>query len=275
MNAYLHTLPDGRKVHVEDHGAGFPVIFQHGLGGDRNQVADSFPDGSPCRRITMECRGHGLSGLEGGEHYSIAGFADDVIALADALGLARFALGGISMGAAIALRIAVRHPERVAGLMLVRPAWVTTFAPENMVAFSVAADYLKQYGPDGRTAFLASLTGQTLAEKAPDNLASLAGFFDHPNPVLLAELLDAIAKDGPGIDESQIRALSMPTLVVGHELDLVHPLDYARTLAVMIKGAHFAEITPKAVDKGRYSAELRAALAAFIRHLDAFEEKRA
>lgn len=275
MSAFFHALPDGREVHVEDHGAGFPVIFQHGLGGDRNQVADSFPDNLPCRRITMECRGHGLSGLISGERYSIAGFADDVIALADALGLERFALGGISMGAAIALHIAVKRPERVAGLMLVRPAWVAVSAPDNMAAFSHAADYLRRYGANGRAAFIASPTGQTLSEKAPDNLASLAGFFDHPNPVLLAELLDAIANDGPGVDESEIRSLAIPTLVVGHELDLVHPMDYARTLAAMINDAHFAEITPKVVDKARYSAELRAALAAFIKHLDVFEEKRA
>ena len=51
-------------------------------------------------------------------------FADDVLAFADLRGVERFVVGGISMGAAIALRIAVRHPERVSGLVLARPAWL-------------------------------------------------------------------------------------------------------------------------------------------------------
>lgn len=272
MSRYLHRLPDGRKVHIEDCGAGFPVIFQHGLGGDLRQVADGFPDGLSCRRITLECRGHGLSGLASGESYSIAGFADDLIAVADALGLARFAIGGISMGAAIALRIAALHPGRVTGLMLIRPAWLAEAAPENMRAFSLVADHLRQSGRNGRAAFLASPTGRRLAHEAPDNLASLAGFFDHPEPAAIAVLLDAIARDGPGVDERQIRALKVPALVVGHGLDLVHPLDYAHRLGEMIPDARVIAITPKAVDRAGYSADLHAALTDFIRYLDTFQE---
>ena len=47
--------------------------------------------------------------------FSFAMFADDVLAAADQAGLDRFVAGGISMGAAIALRLACRHPDRVAG----------------------------------------------------------------------------------------------------------------------------------------------------------------
>ena len=274
MSAFSHTLRDGRSVHVEDHGSGLPVFFQHGLGGDRNQVADSFPAELACRRITMECRGHGLTGLVAGEPVSIAGFVDDLLTLADALGFEKFVVGGISMGAAIALRIAITHPERVAGLILVRPAWISTPAPPSMAPFCVAADHLRRLGNDGRAAFLASPTGQKLAAEAPDNLASLSGFFDRSEPQAFADVLDAIASDGPGVDYADICALSVPTLVVGHDLDLVHPLAYARTLGDAIPNAHLAEITPKAVDKARYSAELRAAIAAFIRHLDTSRENR-
>jgi hypothetical protein len=40
----------------------------------------------------------------------------------------------------------------------------------------------------------------------------------------------------------------------------------------MIDGAHFAEITPKSVDKARYVAELRATLSAFLKRFAASEE---
>ncbi len=51
-------------------------------------------------------------------------FADDLIALADQLGLDRFVVGGISLGAGTALNLAIRYPERVSALVLCRPAWL-------------------------------------------------------------------------------------------------------------------------------------------------------
>lgn len=265
-------LPDGGSVNVVDRGEGYPVIFQHGLGGDRHQVADSFPDDVPCRRITVECRGHGLSDYGSRERYSIAGFAEDVLAVADRLGPSRFAVGGISMGAAIALRLAIAYPERSSALMLIRPAWMTQAAPDNMRPFSEAAQMMRRHGREGRDLFAASPTGLRLAAEAPDNLASLLDFFDRDDPARLADLLEAIALDGPGLSETQLRALTIPVLIVGHGQDLVHPLDYARRLAEMIPHAHLAEITPKAIDKTRYTAELRAAISAFLRKYAITEE---
>lgn len=265
-------LLDGTLVNVVDQGQGYPVVFQHGLGGDRHQVADSFPDNVPCRRITVECRGHGLSSHGPRDRYSIGGFAEDVLVVADKLGASRFAVGGISMGAAIALKLAIAYPKRVSALMLVRPAWMTQPAPDNMRPFAEAAQLLRRYGRDGREMFANSPTGRRLSSEAPDNLASLLGFFDRDNPAGLADLLEAIAVDGPGISEIQLRALNIPVLIVGHGQDLVHPLDHARRLAEMIPHAHLAEITPKAVDKTRYTAELRATMGAFLRKYAITEE---
>ncbi|MDB5523740.1 MAG: putative hydrolase or acyltransferase of alpha/beta superfamily [Rhizobium sp.] len=272
MSGTTIRLPDGASANVVDQGEGYPVVFQHGLGGDRHQVADSFPDRIACRRITLECRGHGLSGFGPTDRYSIGSFAEDVLAVADSLGLGRFAVGGISMGAAIALRLAVTHPQRISALMLVRPAWITEPAPENMHPFMEAAQLMRAHGRDGRDIFSRSQTGLRLAAEAPDNLASLLGFFDRDDLPRLADLLEAIALDGPGVSEQQLTALDMPVLVVGHACDLVHPLDHARGLAAMIPDAHFAEITPKAVDKTRYTAELRAATGAFLRKYAITEE---
>ena len=114
---------DDASLQVFDRGNGPAVVFQHGLGGDEAQVAQVFPDDAGWRRLTVECRGHGGSTLGSTRPFGFAMFADDVLAAADDAGLDRFAVGGISMGAAIALRLAVRHPDRVAGLVLVRPAW--------------------------------------------------------------------------------------------------------------------------------------------------------
>jgi pimeloyl-ACP methyl ester carboxylesterase len=252
---------DGLELAGSDAGEGPAVVFQHGLGGDDSQVSEAFPQNG-FRRLTLECRSHG--GSAKGNGFSIAQFADDVLAFADARGVRRFAAGGISMGAAIVLRIAVLAPQRVSALILVRPAWTWEPAPANMRAFVELSGYLKR---GGKADFGASPLAKELAVTAPDNLASMLKFFDAADPANTATLLTAIAGDGPGVSERDVRAIGAPTLVIGNAIDHVHPLAHARALASAIPGAAFFEIAAKALDKPRHLTELRAAIGAFLLQL--------
>lgn len=259
-------LRDDAAFRVFDMGqGGLPVIFQHGLGGNEEQVAQNFPDSRSRRRLTVECRAHGDSGTGSKRPFSIAMFADDVLAAADAAGLDRFVAGGISMGAAIALRLASRHPDRVVGLVLVRPAWAFDAAPQNMRPYAEVAQLIHDRPLDeARDAFATSATAARFRSEAPDNLASLLGFFERENATVFAEVMQAIAADGPGVSRAAASALAIPTLVIGCGLDLVHPLATARELAETIPDAVFAEVTPKATDKDRHFAEIRAAIGGFL-----------
>lgn len=263
---------DGLLLRGVDTGGGLPVLFQHGLGGNAAQAAEVFPDGEGFRRLTLECRGQGRSEQGDPHALSIATFAADILAFADARGVGRFVAGGISMGAAIALHLAVRHPERVRGLILARPAWLWQKAPANMRPYAEVAGHLRN--PDlraGQAAFECSATARGLAQAAPDNLASLLRFFTAENPAALAALLAAIAGDGPDVSEAEVRRIPVPTLVLGTGIDAIHPLDFARQLADRISGATFAEITPKTTDRARYVDEFRATLARFLSGLARME----
>ncbi|WP_214471295.1 alpha/beta hydrolase [Mesorhizobium sp. dw_380] len=259
-------LRDDAALRVFDTGQGrLPIVFQHGLGGDAAQVAQNFPDGPSRRRLTVECRAQGGSGAGSRRPFSIEMFADDVLAAADAAGLDRFVAGGISMGAAIALRLAARHPDRVAGLVLVRPAWAFEAAPQNMRPYIDVAELIRRLPPDeARGAFASSATAARFRRQAPDNLASLLGFFERENATVFAEVMQAIAADGPGISRAAAGVLAIPTLVIGCGIDLVHPLVTARELAETIPDAIFTEVTPKAIDKDRHFAEIRAAIGGFL-----------
>lgn len=257
---------DDAALRLFDSGSGFPVVFQHGLGGDDGQIVESFPDGPDYRRLTLECRAQGQSTPGSVQPFSIAMFADDVLAACDAQGIDRFIVGGISMGAAIALRIAVRHSGRVAGLVLARPAWLFDAGPDNMRPYGEVAALMRALPRDAaRDAFARSETAETLRRDAPDNLASLLKFFDRPDLAVTADLLGAIAADGPGVTEAEVASLRVPTLVIGHGVDYAHPLAYAERLAATIPGSRFVEIAPKANDKPRHIAEFRSALDAFLR----------
>jgi pimeloyl-ACP methyl ester carboxylesterase len=261
MSWFTLQRDDEATLRGWDDGEGLPVIFQHGLGGDEAQVAEVFPDGEEFRRLTLECRGQGSSTLGDPKQLSISTFADDVLAFAGSRSVDRFVIGGISMGAAIAMRVTIKNPARVRALILARPAWLWGAAPANMKPFIDAASYLRQ-----RTVsdFEASATAQRLAREAPDNLASLRRFFFVKDREATATLLAAIAGDGPGASEAEVRAIAVPTLVIGHKIDAVHPIEYAQTLASRIAGSQFVEIIPKATDKPKHVAEFRKAVAQFL-----------
>lgn len=267
MNPLRHAV-DGVNLAVYEEGEGEPFVFQHGLCGDQAQPGQVFPADAGFRRITVECRGHGISDVGPKAALSIATFADDIAGYLAARGMERPVVGGISMGAAIALRLAVRRPELVRALVIARPAWICAANPENMAPNRIAGELLDRYpAEEARRRFEASPLAEDLKRDGPDNLASVRGFFTREPIDVTAALLRAISTDGPGITEAEVSAIAVPTLVIGHERDVVHPLGHAQSLASMIPGARLVEITPKADDAGAYRADFRAALAAFLGEL--------
>lgn len=257
---------DGAALRGVDVGAGLPLLYGHGLGGAEPQVSETVPAVAGVRRLTLECRGHGGSAPGPRRPFSIALFADDALAFLDGRGVDGFVAGGISMGAAVALRLAVRQGHRVRGLVLARPAWLFDAAPPTLRPYAEVAAALRSARPaEARARFGASATARHLARHAPDNLASLLGFFDAPDPATLAELLGDIAADGPGVSRAEAAALRLPTLVIGQEEDEVHPLATAREIAATIPGAILACVAPKGRDRAAHAAGCRAAVADFLR----------
>jgi pimeloyl-ACP methyl ester carboxylesterase len=255
---------DGLVLAAYDSGGdGLPVVFQHGLCGDIAQVAEAFPGEAGFRLVGLECRGHGAS--EAGAEFSIAAFAGDVTALIERIG-GPVVLSGISMGAAIASRVAVTRPGLVRGLVLARPAWVAEAAPANMRPNAEVGALLSRLpSAAARAEFVTGETHATLARDAPDNLNSLLGFFTREPISVTASLLCAISSDGPGVSEAELAALAMPVLVLATGQDFIHPLSHAQRLAGMIPQASLTEMVPKGQDKLAHLSEFHSALRAFLK----------
>ena len=64
-----------------------------------------------------------------------------------------------------------------------------------------------------------------------------------------------------------MRRISVPTLVIGHDRDVIHPLAYARHLAEKIPGARLVKITSKAEGRSNYIADFRKAMGDFLKDL--------
>jgi pimeloyl-ACP methyl ester carboxylesterase len=255
---------DGAVLQGADAGTGFPVVFQHGLLGGEAQVAEILPQTPHRRRLTLECRGHGGSEAGSVRPFSIAMFAEDVIAACRAQGVEQCILGGVSMGAAIAMRMAALHPAMVRGLILARPAWLFDKAPANLQPYREIARLLRRLPPSrAKNHFAAGTTARALSRFGPENLQPLLAFFDRSDPSLTVDLLEQITCDGPGVGRSDAERLAKPVLVLGHAQDDLHPLPLAQQLADVFPLARFVELPPKAADKRMHVDRLRSAIAEF------------
>jgi len=244
---------------------GPPIFMQHGLLGDMAQPAAVFPHGHGFAHHVMECRGHGLSPLADGAQISIEAFTDDLACVIAKSCDAPVVVGGISMGAALALRLAVKRPDLVRGLVLARPAWFLECAPDNMRPNAEVGDLLAGHDPDSaRNSFKDGNTAAILAREAPDNMRSLLGFFDRAPQAETAQLLQAISADGPGVDASDLRAIACPVLVLACGEDVIHPVAHAKSLVASIPRSCFHELTPKGRDPQAHRAEFREHLLNFL-----------
>lgn len=122
-------MPEARRV-AGAHGlglqllewsqAGVPLLLLHGFGNDAWIWEDFAPVVAPYyRTLALDLRGHGDSDRDPELRYHHDAVADDVEALCGALGIDRLVLVGHSFGGRAAMRFAGRHPDRLAGLVLV------------------------------------------------------------------------------------------------------------------------------------------------------------
>ncbi len=131
MNSCL-SLPWGRLAYSDSGGQATPLIFLHGTGcdsADWRGVLAALPPGS--RQICLDFRGHGASSVPAAP-FTLGNLAEDVLALAGHLRLARCLLVGHSLGGMVALQAARQVAARsaqVAGLILLE-GWTSLSAAQ-------------------------------------------------------------------------------------------------------------------------------------------------
>ncbi len=246
---------------------GLPFVFQHGLGGDIHQPTGIYTPGEGVRLVSLDCRAHGASRPLGEvAKLSISGFTDDLVALLDYLGIQQAVVGGISMGAAVALNCAVRYPDHVSALVLSRPAWFDQPGPPNLAVYDLIARLIRESGPeDGLKAFMQTNAYRNVLAASGDAANSLVGQFLHPRAVETVAKLERIPHDSPVNSISEIRAIRVPALVMSTRMDPIHPYAFGVALAEAIPGAIFKELTPKSVSKERHAVDAHTAIDAFLR----------
>ena len=99
---------------------------------------------------------------------------------------------------------------------------------------------------------------------SPDCAKSLIGQFEQPRAEECAARLARLIVDTPCPDRAQYKTIKVPTLVLGNRRDPIHPWELAETLAGLIPGCEFCEVTPKSVSVDRHAADVKKAIDGFL-----------
>ena len=242
-------LPGGLKVHYRDQGRrDAPVIVMvHGFGASL-QTWEPWVQrlGSHYRIITLDLPGFGLTSAPKGYTLTRTGFVDVVDGVTTRLGVTKFVLVGNSMGGGVAWNFALKHPDRLQGLVLVDAAgWPQQREDgrDGPFIFKVLRN------PVGR--FLIKDLDTTAMTRAGlrDAFAPTPGMVDEPMVTRYVELSrapghkDIIMGLMGGFDpadaatKDRLSKIAVPTLVMHGAADKLIPVSHARLFGDAIPGS--------------------------------------
>ena len=207
------------------------------------------------RAVSVSQRGHGDSDKPD-RGYSVEDFAADVIPLLDALGIERAVLAGHSGSSLVARRVALDHPERVAGLIL--EASPTTLRDDaQLLDFveSVVSHLDDPIGPDFARSFVVQTSSANIAPGLVDLL--VAELLEVPAHVWKETFAGLLRYD----DMAELPLIEQPTLLVWGDADALVPRDMQDQLAASLRDADLLVYrgvghTPRWDDAVRFGSDL-------------------
>jgi len=253
-------------IHGEAAGDGSPVVLCHGITAGRRYVhhGSRALERAGHRVVTYDARGHGESDpAPPGEGYGYPRLVTDLERVVAAeVGEGPFLLAGHSMGAHTAVAYALRHPDRLTGLVAIGPVYLGEISPASLEYWDGLATALEEGGVDGFVEYVG-------AEQAIDPAwrDSVLGFTRarmllHRHPEALVEALREVPRSRPFEWPAQLEGLEMPALVVAsHDAaDPGHPYAAAAAYAERMPRARLISEgegeSPLAWQGGRLSREI-------------------
>ena len=223
------TYGEGERLLVYTHGLLLDAELNRGIAGALAERGN--------RVVLLDLLGHGRSDKPThASEYRIDSYATQVFALLDELGADTAVLGGLSLGANVSLFAASQHPERVRALVLEMPVleWAVPAAALAFVPILLAAHYAR---PVLRVA--ANVIGRIPPTRfGPLNSALHAAALE---PEVIAAIMHGVLV-GPvaPTQEERVRT-AVPTLILAHRYDLIHPFDDATNLARQLPDAELVK----------------------------------
>jgi pimeloyl-ACP methyl ester carboxylesterase len=209
------------------------LVLAHGAGGNRLIWWQQVPHVARDHRlVVIDHRSFGRSRCAS-EAFQPRHFADDLAAVLDAEGIARAAIVGQSMGGWTALGLARRSPERVRALVMCgTPGGIWTLGVRQ--AMMKMGERLRD-GVQANDAF-----APDYAERNPA-MAHLYSQVSDLNTGVDTSTLTRLFLGDVQIEQTSLKDLRTPTLVIAGEHDQLFPLPVMREIASLLPGAELQE----------------------------------
>ncbi len=151
---------------------GVPLLLLHGFGNEAHIWDDFAPEVAPhYRTVALDHRGHGESDWDPKGRYGHDALVADVEAATRALGIERLVLIGHSLGGRVATLFAARHPDRMAGLVLVDIGPELDARGTTRIQQDVASQPLPRFSSVAEYARVLSLAYPAARPQAVDRMA--------------------------------------------------------------------------------------------------------
>jgi len=229
----------GVDIQYADQGTGPPVLFLHAF-----PLSQHMWDGQEAlapryRIVRFDARGFGGSEV-GDAMLTMARIADDAAVLIDRLRLGPVVLVGCSMGGYAALSFAQKHASLLRGLVLVDTRAGADTKDARKGRGDLAAKVMKEGAQPVLDAFLPKVVGETTKAQRADVIAKVKDMMLKTSPQGISDGLHGIAtrQDSTPL----LREITVPTLVICGEEDVITPRAEAEILQRGIKGAELAMI---------------------------------
>jgi pimeloyl-ACP methyl ester carboxylesterase len=242
---YFRT-DDRVRIYYEEHGAGSPLVLAYGIGGNADLWDVNVPALAARHRLILwEPRGHARSDSpEDPAKYSFARWTLDLKALLDHLGMRRAHVGGLSLGAGIATRFALRFPSRVRSLIATNSSSAAglPLPVDALVMRARSIEITLAKGMDAMAEFAMAANPNVAArlELDPGAREEFYAYYRRLTPIGYANSLRALlAMD---YIAGELPELRMPVLLVGGDRD--PSLGPMKTMKRKIKGARLVVLSP-------------------------------
>jgi pimeloyl-ACP methyl ester carboxylesterase len=241
--AEIVVARDGVDLAGDEAGEGVPVVLLHGLTATRRYVVmgSKALERSGHRVIAYDARGHGRSSpAPAPDAYTYEELGRDLEAVLDSRGIERAVLAGASMGAHTLLWLALHAPDRVAGLVVITPAYdpVLHDREGRFEDWDALADGLERDGIEG---FIAASRRPDIPESWQETVEKVTRqrLSQHEHLDAVADALRAVPRSRPFGAIDDLRAISVPAVVVASadEPDPGHPQAVGEAYAAVIPGA--------------------------------------
>jgi len=237
----LATFDDGDvTLSYEVHGSGDRLlVYLHGLLLDaavNRRLARDLADAGN-RVVLLDLPGHGRSDKpRRAAAHRMDAYARRVVHLLDELGAEEAVVGGVSLGADVALQVATQAPERVRALVLEMPV-LEQATPFAALLFTPLLTVTYYGAPVLRRL-------ARLARRMPRRLLGPFDQFFAPltlDPEEMVAVLHGVLVGPVAPTEEERSLVTTPTLVIGHRADRLHPLGDASRLAAQLPNARLVE----------------------------------